>query len=478
MYIIKNAWTNIVRGKGRNILIGIILTVVTTSACIALSIKKSGDNLVENYKNSNPIEVTFSLDMMSIRQDRSSDETITVDKLDTTSIAKYGDSKYVKDYYYTLQSSLSSDEVDPISTDEVYSDTDDTKTEDTNKPTGGPENKMSSGDFKITAYSDVSYIEKFIDGTNKITKGKMFTNDNTDAVIVISEDLAQENDLEVGDKVTLYNPNDEDTTYEFTVYGIYADTSTNDENFMNMTAMNSQNQIYTNLTSLNKILDDSDDANSVSAKFYLNSSDDITAFEKEVRSEGLSDYYTVGSNLDNILETLSPIQNISNFSMTFLIIILIVGGFVMGIINMINIRERKYEIGVLRAIGMNKLKVCIQLITEIFVVAIISLIIGTCIGYAVSQPVTNQMLKSEISNYEEDETTVQDNFGGPGFDRKGFSDSKNTNVEYVDTLKVDVDFITILELFGVSILLTVVSGAISVIFINKYEPNKILQNRA
>ena len=52
-----------------------------------------------------------------------------------------------------------------------------------------------------------------------------------------------------------------------------------------------------------------------------------------------------------------------------------------------------------------------------------------------------------------------------------------SNVNYVDSLKVNMDFITILQLFLVSLFLTVISGLVSVAFVNKYEPNKILQNR-
>ena len=48
---------------------------------------------------------------------------------------------------------------------------------------------------------------------------------------------------------------------------------------------------------------------------------------------------------------------------------------------------------------------------------------------------------------------------------------------YVDSLKVKISFTTIMELFGVSILLVSVSAVTSSIVINKYSPNKILQNR-
>ena len=51
------------------------------------------------------------------------------------------------------------------------------------------------------------------------------------------------------------------------------------------------------------------------------------------------------------------------------------------------------------------------------------------------------------------------------------------NQDYVDFLIVKTDLVTIIELFGISLLLTIVSGTVAVMFVNKYEPNKILQNR-
>ena len=38
MYIIKNAWRNLLRAKGRNILIGLIVCIIALSSCIALII--------------------------------------------------------------------------------------------------------------------------------------------------------------------------------------------------------------------------------------------------------------------------------------------------------------------------------------------------------------------------------------------------------------------------------------------------------
>lgn len=60
---------------------------------------------------------------------------------------------------------------------------------------------------------------------------------------------------------------------------------------------------------------------------------------------------------------------------------------------------------------------------------------------------------------------------------KAITKRNKQNVEYVDSLKVNVDIYTVLQLFLVSILLTTISSFISIMLALRYEPNKILQNR-
>ena len=49
MYIIKNAFVSISRNKGRNILIGIIITVIAYACTIALAIRNTANMTVEEY---------------------------------------------------------------------------------------------------------------------------------------------------------------------------------------------------------------------------------------------------------------------------------------------------------------------------------------------------------------------------------------------------------------------------------------------
>ena len=47
MYILKNALKSISRSKGRNVLIGIIVLVISVAACIGLSIQNAAEDARE-----------------------------------------------------------------------------------------------------------------------------------------------------------------------------------------------------------------------------------------------------------------------------------------------------------------------------------------------------------------------------------------------------------------------------------------------
>lgn len=474
MYIIKNAWINIKRHLGRNILIGLIVLVVALSSTIALSINTSGNKLIESYKDKNELAVSFRLDMSKLR-----DESNTYTKLTISDIENYADSDYVSSYYYTLDTSLSSDDIEAIDMSEKFEPKDNGNAPNSEIPRGdiggNGDDMTSQGDYKITAYSDPSYIENFINGTSKITSGSMITKDDEENHVVISEELATQNDSEVGDEITFYLPSDSSITYTFEITGIFetTDDSASDD-FMNMNALNAQNQIYTTVTAINNILEDDDSSNSLNATIYLKNQDDLEAYTEEVKDKGLSDYYTLSNNTDEITSTLTPIKNISNFSMTFLIIILIVGAIILAVINILNIRDRKYEIGVLRAIGMSKTKLILSLLTELFIVTVIAFIIGIIGGKLLSQPVTNKMLENEINSQQVQTENTRENFGGRGFERPN---ERRATQNYEDSLTVTLDAETVIILFSFGLILVIVSGSASAIFITKYNPNQILRNQ-
>lgn len=503
MYIFKNAFKSITRTKLRNILIGVIIVIIGISSTIALSIKNSADKLIQSYKDSSEIEATLTLNRESMRNDfRNTNESNNsknpssfmseIPQLTTDMIKEYGSSEYVDNYKYSLQIGLNSTDIE-----KVTSDTDNNN--NTSNQGGGMRpatiaiGNFSNSDFSIVGYNSLDAMSEFVNSTYQITSGNIFNIDSTDNECVISDELAEENDLSVGSKITLVNPNNESETYTFTVTGIYKDTSDSGEFSM---FSNAANKIITNSNAVETIIKNSE-VNSdtkltsqVNSTFILKSSDVVDSFKEDLTSKGLNDYYTVNTNLDTIEKSLEPIQNLSSFSTMFLIIVLAIGGVILIVINMINIRERKYEIGVLRAIGMKKHKVLLQFVIELFAVTFISIIIGTALGSVLTVPIANSMLASEISSQESENSKVNQNFGfSTGAGQRGgvsmggqLGDIRNTfsgnsNVNYVDKINAIIDINTVLELIGIGIILTLISSCISMISISRYTPLKILSNR-
>lgn len=50
MYIFKNSLVSIIRNKGRNILIGIIILVIACASTVTLAIRNTANRLVKNYE--------------------------------------------------------------------------------------------------------------------------------------------------------------------------------------------------------------------------------------------------------------------------------------------------------------------------------------------------------------------------------------------------------------------------------------------
>lgn len=157
-----------------------------------------------------------------------------------------------------------------------------------------------------------------------------------------------------------------------------------------------------------------------------------------------------------------------------------------------NVRERKYEVGVLTAMGMKKWKVAAQFMCEILVVTMISVIIGAGIGAVSSVPVTNALLAGQVESQSLQQTQMENNFGRPGNTVPGSSSGVPDDIgagknqfknmlgsaeNYITEVNSAMNLTVVLQMLGVGLLLTLVASMVSVLFIMRYDPLKILANR-
>lgn len=512
MYILKNACKSITRSSGRNILIGIIVIVIAVSSSIALSIKRAAAKAEETGLSDLQITAQISVDrqaMMQQAQSAGTDmrEVIRNDtELPLTELEKYAASDSVKDFYYTLSSSINaSGDLTAVDTSSSTAAGSTAAVNPFGDRGGGPQGGMGDqGDFTIIGYSSTNAMTNIVSGTSKITSGTIFDEGTADMVCVISNELATLNSLAAGDSIVLANPNTSTETYTFIISGIYTNTasstSTGGMNFS--TSTDPANQIYTSYNTLKAVTDNSTsvavtstDATTgrtqttalrsrVASTYVLGDAAGYEKFKTDVAAMGLASPYTVSSNdISNYESSLIPLQNLSKFATIFVLIVLLIGGIILVAFNIFNIRERKYEVGVLTAIGMKKPKVALQFITELFLVTLIAIVIGTAAGAAASVPVADKLLASQITAQQTQATQTQQNFGRPGQTGNtalpGGSPARfNARVvSYVSDINASTDMVVVAELMGIGILLTLLSSCAAVIFILRYEPLKILSER-
>lgn len=226
--------------------------------------------------------------------------------------------------------------------------------------------------------------------------------------------------------------------------------------------------------------------------------EDYEKFSEEVYEAGLSEDYTVSSSdITQYENSLLPLENLSQMSMYFLMVVFAIGGIILVVLNIFNVRERKYEVGVLTAIGMKKLKVSMQFVLETLIVTIAFVVIGGGIGAVTSVPVTNSLLASQIEAQQSQSKNDGEAFGrDANFDRgnmgggvvggnmpsmpdmedipDGFMENATS---YVQEVTSATDLGVLLQLLGIGVLLALVASAASIIFITRYDPLKILANR-
>ena len=520
------------------------------SSCVALSIREAASSAKEQYLEALEITAQISIDRESMMKDFSKDSQGGFDResvkemltnqnqLTLEELQVYADAKSVKDFYYTGTTSVNTDEsweaVDTTGITRMETG-DESEGEMNRVPGMGGQSGMggmfgmqmpgrmgNQGDATVVGYSSDNAMKDFLSGTSTITEGEMFDEGTSEYNCVISDELATYNEFSVGDTIVIVNPNNEEESYELTITGIYHNEQAGMPQAGMMggfsTATDSANQIYMSYNALVEILkvseataadakeEDSETevtalANQVSGTYVFATVEDYEEFETEARDLGLAEEYTISSSdLMSYEQSLEPLNNLREYAMYFFVVILIIGGIILAVLNVFNIRERKYEIGVLAAIGMKKWKIAVQYTTELLVVTFVAIFIGTGVGAVSSVPITNALLEKQIESQKSSMEEQRGNFGrgempgnmnAPGDvpnnmpenmeGGKGmgnfFSEMGNNMTNHVTEIDSATNLTVVVQLMGVGILLTLISSLFAIVFVLRYDPLKIMTNR-
>ncbi|MHA6487778.1 ABC transporter permease [Bacillus cabrialesii] len=483
MNFIKRAFWNMKAKKGKTLLQLFVFTVICVFVLSGLTIQSAAQKSSELARQELGGSVTLQVDrqkQMEKQQDSGEKRSFESTPIKVSDANKLAALDHVKSYNYITSASANAGNFDAIESSSSSDSSSSSSSTNTKNSQGGGQGgpQMVQADLSIEGVISTALVDDFSDGDSKITDGRAITkSDVGKKVTVINETLAEENDLSVGDSITIESATNEDTTVKLKIVGIYKTTSSGDDQAQNFSFLNPYNKLYTPYTATAALKGD-DYKNTIdSAVYYMDDAKNMDTFVKAAKKTSIDfDTYTLNTNDQLYQQMVGPIENVASFSKNVVYLVSAAGAVILGLIVMMSIRERKYEMGVLMAIGEKRWKLIGQFLAEILIVAVIAIGLASVTGNLVANQLGNQLLSQQVSSSTDSTQNAsaqsgQMPGGGMGGGMFGHS-SANTNV--IDSLNVAVSMNDMLVLGGIGILIAIIATLLPSISVLRLHPKTIL----
>ena len=465
MNFIKRAFWSVKARVGKSILLLIVLTVISVLVLSGLTIQTAADQSSILAREKLGGEVTLTMDREKLmEQQQGEDQSGGRQRFQSVpvpidSAEELIDSKYVKGYnYYSTTSALAKD-FTAVGSDD---------TTDSSDQGGFGGARMMAGDVSVEGIVFSDSTSSFVNGDASIVEGRHLTKEDVNKdVTLIEKNLASENDLKVGDSITISNTDGTESTLE--IVGVYETTTEMDERAQDFTLLNPYNQLLVPYTVANTLKGTTDSIDR--AVYYMKDPADIQSFIADAEKSAIDfDQFKLDANDQLYQQMMGPIENVASFSNNVVLLVTIAGAIILALIVMMTIRERKYEMGVLLAIGEKKGKLVSQFLVEILIVAVLAMGISTLSGNLVANQIGEQLLQQEITQSDGTAGTPA-SFNSR---RMPFQPSNLQDVDTMNELSIHTTSEDLMKLFGIGMIVVLLSTLIPSMTVLRLNPKAIL----
>ena len=502
--MLKRGWLSIRRKLGRTIVMTLIFFMMANLVLASITIKTAVGAQMDYAKSTLGGTVTIQADMDAIRENQKEKMESGADRKEmfgsmsrpkvsvetANAIASYSD--YVKDYSYSVSASANANDLDVVES---------TSSSFGGGPGGFPGGMSSSRndddaqldkDITISGVNAYAYISAVKNETMTIKDGTYFDEDTDDSALILYE-FAELNGLKVGDTFKIKNVYSTDSV-ELTVIGIY-DTSEERAD---------ANTIYMNTATAAKFLksDDYNDGNYdvLDVNFYMLNSDKANEFVEKISAafpELAENNMKISVDTSEYDAMAGSIESVGSFATTILIIVIVAAVIIVTLIVTLNVRDRRYEMGVLLSLGAHKRNVVAQIATELIIVGTLGFALASLSGTFLAKSMGQGIIDSQTASSQKQS---ERNFGRPGastsgsmpMSPNGSSDSSSNNAGSLPKnmkeqimsnrdQKVELDInatpIDFLLLFVTGYLVIILALILPSVNIMRYQPKEILAGK-
>ena len=347
MFVLKNAWAALGRVKWRTALIALLALLVSFSAAVDLAVIRADDTANnETYQSQKATAVIRPNAQTQAKRDGAdssyTDKYLTWEKYSTYATAAQSNNVT---FNYTLATSVPVRESKSLQAIAAKNDTSEDKT---------------GGNLTLQAFYtlDAAKINDY--GYYKVVKGKHLSYKTQSDGVLISQALADKNNLKVGDKVTVGNPSKASETYTFTVRGIYeydSDVPEGNGSDAKYAKDNRENVIYTTYLNFAKNGLDTTEATgwaipNLNIIFSLANPSTYNTFVRLVKKAKLDTktYEITSPSLTAYKKSIEPLDSAASAARIVLLAVTIVGGIaLLALIVWAAVGGRRDEIGMAMA---------------------------------------------------------------------------------------------------------------------------------
>lgn len=291
--------------------------------------------------------------------------------------------------------------------------------------------------------------------TLKLTSGTTLNGNSSGLVALIGSSLATKNNLTTGKTFTAYGKT-------ITVQGIFTTGNTFQDSSLIMPLATVQG-LSGQPGAITSVVATVDSSNHVSAV--------VAALKTE-----LGNKVDITSQAAQAAASVASLQSIAGLALAGVIGATIAGAVIVLLAMIMIVRERRHEIGVIKAIGGSNYKVIGQFVSEALTLTVIGTVVGLGLGVLVSGPMTSSLVAGQTANNAPTANVAGVGGGGglagTGRAFRGGLNQINTNLTQVSSSITPQIFISAIS---ITLLIAIIGSAVPAWLIARVRPAEVLR---
>jgi len=515
MNFYKRGVTSIKRRPGKSMILLMLVFILGTIITGAIAVENAITNTNTNLRNSMRPIVSFEPDNALLI-----DDDITIESITAELVRQIGALPQVNQYNYSISTFIGTQQLNNYELEG-------------NSVIGGLLNNFTfQGSSTEELFEMQEGVLELAGGRDSFTSEELSGSNDT-FPIIISQELAQLNNLSVGSIIDLdfdimrlqpfifglggewddsfnYNPENIFATesFSFEIIGIFNIVEDEELDPNSPEAFNAQfqawqmnNRIFTpnyvaeqlgifQTANMNEIIAELIEGTEITLEeFLLEFGEEGTPVEsimeltdarylEEFRvaaEEILPEHWYVTDLANAFNDISSSMETMQGIASWVLWVALGATLLILSLLITLFLRDRRYEMGVYSALGERKTKVISQILLEVVATAFIGITLAVFTGSIISETMSRSMLRNHLVAQQEanDSNMFMVSLDGNNLERMGFSNDMTTD-EMLEAFEITLNIQTVGMFYAIGLGAVVLSTIVPVLYIVTLNPKKVL----